>query len=291
MIVTVTATDDKGASGVETFSWSIGDTPPAPAGTLANLSYADGTAGVAIDAAGGFTSPSGLPLTYRATGLPRGLAVDPSTGVIGGTLDHDASADAPVTSGAGATLSGTYTVVVTAADGRGGTAAQVFTLAATNQAPVVGTRTARPAERRWRRRRPRAAATAFADPNAGDTLTYAATGLPEGLSIDPVTGLITGALAPRASAAGTATVSVTATDEKGASATEIFAWSVSDVPPTAGPTLAPLTVADGGVVGPIDTRVALPRSQRSAVALQRDRPARRPGDRSDHGHHRRHARP
>jgi Putative Ig domain/RTX calcium-binding nonapeptide repeat (4 copies)/Cadherin-like domain len=68
-------------------------------------------------------------------------------------------------------------------------------------------------------------AAAFADPD-GDTLTFSATGLPAGLSIDPVTGVISGTLAPAASTAGpgslTHTVTVTADDGEGGSLSASF---------------------------------------------------------------------
>src|SRR4051794_34670405 len=61
------------------------------------------------------------------------------------------------------------------------------------------------------------------DSASGQTLTYGATGLPSGLSINSATGLITGTPA----AAGTSTVTVTATDSTGASGSASFTWTVS----------------------------------------------------------------
>ena len=51
-----------------------------------------------------------------------------------------------------------------------------------------------------------------------DTLTYSATGLPGGLSIDPATGLISGTIDADASQGGTGgvySVTVTASDNEG----------------------------------------------------------------------------
>jgi hypothetical protein len=67
----------------------------------------------------------------------------------------------------------------------------------------------------------------------GDVLTYAASGLPAGLLIDPVSGLITGTLLNDASQQSPYTVVVTATDASGASTTETFRWIVINPPPTA----------------------------------------------------------
>ncbi len=54
----------------------------------------------------------------------------------------------------------------------------------------------------------------FTDPTR-QPLTFTATGLPDGLSIDPNTGTVTGTLEPGASAEGPYTVAVTATDPDG----------------------------------------------------------------------------
>jgi Beta-1,3-glucanase/Malectin domain/Putative Ig domain len=61
------------------------------------------------------------------------------------------------------------------------------------------------------------------DSASGQTLTYTATGLPAGLSINSATGLITGTPIT----VGTSTVTVTATDTTGAAGTATFAWTVS----------------------------------------------------------------
>ncbi|MCK0127014.1 cadherin repeat domain-containing protein, partial [Gelidibacter sp. F2691] len=71
-------------------------------------------------------------LSYAVTGLPSGLAIDTTTGLISGTIAADASANSP------------YTVVVTVTDDGAPSAStkitftwNVSTVATENQAPVV----------------------------------------------------------------------------------------------------------------------------------------------------------
>ncbi len=240
--VVVTATDDKGAATTETFGWTVADVPPAKSGTLANESYNDGQSGISIATSQGFSDANGNALTYGATGLPSGLSIDAGTGQITGTIDHDASKNAPAKSGTGASLDGTYTVTETASDGLGGSTTQTFTIDSRNQAPVVGTATANQSNSDGDTIAAVDASKAFTDPN-GDPLTYGASGLPAGLSISSA-GLITGTVAKNAQP-GTDSVVVTATDDKGAATTETFGWTVADVPPAKNGTLANESYNDG----------------------------------------------
>ena len=133
--VTLTATDSGGSSTSQTFNWTAAAAPnngPNTVGTLSAGTGNDGAA-IAINASGAFSDPDGDTLSYSATGLPAGLTINASTGVISGTLDGHASA---------AVSGGVYTVIVTANDGRGGSASQGFTFTASNPGPTASADTA-----------------------------------------------------------------------------------------------------------------------------------------------------
>ncbi len=142
----------------------------------------------------------GPTLTYSATGLPPGLTIDSvflggeninEVGTISGTLPYDAA--------------GTYNVIVDVVDnGVPPASAQTsFTIDVTdtNRAPTwggSGTLTATEGQTiSWSQ-------DAF-DPD-GDDLTYSADGLPEGLSLDTMTGVISGS--PVFGTAGSYTINI-----------------------------------------------------------------------------------
>ena len=81
-------------------------------------------------------------------------------------------------------------------------------------------------------------AGSFADNDIGDILTFMATGLPTGLSINPLTGLISGTIDPSASQGGPSndgvySVEITATDVLGVTTSQTFAWTVTNPSPDA----------------------------------------------------------
>ncbi|MFN0217174.1 MAG: tandem-95 repeat protein, partial [Hyphomicrobium sp.] len=124
----------------------------------------------------------------------------------------------------------------TVSDGNGGfdTRTVSITVTPVNDAPTAGAlanQTSQDAETDSYN-----ASTVFSDVD-GDILSYSATGLPAGLSINPATGIISGTLASSASqggAGGVYTVTVTANDGAGGSVSRSFTWTVTNPQPIAG---------------------------------------------------------
>ena len=160
------------------------------------------------------SDPDGDSITYGASGLPAGVSINTTSGLITGTLSP--------------TSAGSYSVTVTASDGSL-TGSQTFTWTVThtnrpptlpnpgNQTSVESTTVSLP--------------LGATDPD-GNTLTYSATGLPTGLSINTTTGLVSGTLG--ATSFGGYAVTVTVSDGT-ASTSQSFSWIVNH--PNQAPTL------------------------------------------------------
>jgi hypothetical protein len=172
--VTVTATDAHGKAISESFHLTVGDSGPT-ATVIADQSGYEGQA-LSLNVASHFTVPAaGDTLDFSAS-LPAGLGIDPHTGIISGTpTDGDF---------------GNHTITVTATDAHGKAISESFHLAVGDSGPtatVIADQSGYEGQAFSLN-----VASHFTAPAAGDTLTYSAL-LPAGLSIDPHTGIISGA--------------------------------------------------------------------------------------------------
>lgn len=128
---TYTVTDPaSGESRTQTVTITVTPVNDAPEanGAIADQASKDAESITPFDVSTFFSDIDGDTLTYSASGLPKGLTIDPVTGVISGTIDRSASQD-----GTG----GVHSVTVTATDGDGAAVDQTFTWTVTNPAPVA----------------------------------------------------------------------------------------------------------------------------------------------------------
>ena len=198
--VTVSADDSNGGVAESIFTWDVNDVPE-----LENPSDQSGNVGDPIDMMVGVVDTYKNDLTFTATDLPDGLTLDESTGSISGTL----------------AAAGSYDVTIAVDDGAGGTDSIEFSWTV-NTKPVIS--------------------TVINDivSNVGDTpsftveatdadsddITFSATDLPTGMSIDATSGVVSGTT----SESGLYSVVITASDGNGGSDTVSFSWKVNSAP-------------------------------------------------------------
>jgi hypothetical protein len=183
--------------------------PPPP--VITSGSAATATVGVPFSYQ--ITATNG-PTSFGAAGLPPGLSVDPVMGVISGT----------------ATATGTSNVTITAAN-VSGTGSAILFLNVLPPAPVVTSGTSATATQ--------GVLFTYQITATNNPTSYAATGLPPGLTVDPVMGIISGT----ATATGTSNITISAVN-LGGTGSAILALSVLPPPPiiTSG---ASATVTEG----------------------------------------------
>jgi lysophospholipase L1-like esterase len=200
------------------FSWTVTaiNNPPSFTNPPSDQIDSEGDS-IAIDI--NATDPDPLDtLTFTASNLPVGLSMNPSTGMISGEISYDAAADSPyavhleVRDNGTPVLKAQHDFTWTVADKNG--KPNIFPEPG-NQENDEGDSVNLP--------------ISASDPNGTDTLTYSATGLPESLSINTTTGLISGTISCNAAAKSPYAVYLEVKDDgqPPLSDSATFAWSVT----------------------------------------------------------------
>ncbi|MEN4919354.1 retention module-containing protein, partial [Achromobacter spanius] len=245
--ITVTATDQSGATVSKTFVWTVGNPEPVAANDTGATGQ-DNTLVVDHPTEGVLANdkdPDGDPLhVSHVNGQAAGVGASVA-GSNGGTFTLNADGTYTFNPGTafqhlGADQQTTTSITYTVSDFQGATstATLTITVTGTNDAPILtpGVTLGDLASNDSDDITPVDIAKQFQDVDNGDTLTYSANGLPPGLTLDPDTGLITGKIDSSASQGGNNgvyTVVVTATDGAGEKITQTFEWDVKNPAPTA----------------------------------------------------------
>ncbi len=200
--VTVTASDGA-LSDSKTFTWTVSSTSTNKPPTLANPGDQSSTLGVAVKLQLSGSDPEGKPLTYSAAGLPAGVTFGATTGAIAGTP----------------TTAGTFTVTAAAKDGVLTSSPVYFkwVVGSSNKAPVI----TNPGSKSSVIGMALQFKVAATDPE-GKALSFKASNLPSGVSINATTGIISGT----PGATGSATVTVYASDGVATSSAS-FPWAIT----------------------------------------------------------------
>jgi len=191
---TLTATNSVGTSA--NFALTIAISPALPA--ITSASTASGTMGVAFS----FTvTASNSPTGFGAIGLPAGLTINTTTGVISGTP----------------TTAGTSSVTVTATNA-GGTATGALTITIALAKPTINSSLTASGTQNQ--------AFSYQISGTGSPTSYNATGLPAGVTVNTTSGLISGT--PTVN--GSFSVALSATNSAG-TGTATLALTIAAPPP------------------------------------------------------------
>jgi VCBS repeat-containing protein len=192
------------------FTWTNTRTQPPIFSPVPDQTRAEGEA-VSVQISG--SDPEGRPLSFVAVGLPRGLTINHSTGLISGTIDHSAAQ----------LFTGHYESQILVADGEGGSSAVTirWTVSNTNRPPII----TEMADQSSALGGLASFQVVADDPDIEESLFYEATGLPAGLHIDFSTGLISGIVSSSATP-GSHNVTISVSDPV-TTVTESFHWIVT----------------------------------------------------------------
>jgi hypothetical protein len=206
--VTITATDSAaGVSATQTFDWPVSPVNVILADPSSHVSFDGDSVSFAVNS----FDPAGNALSYSATGLPTGLSIDSSTGVISGTISTGADSSSP------------YQATITATD----SAASASTSENISWAVLANSVTVTAPNGQLNAAGDTVDLPVVASNPAGHALTFTASGLPDGLAIDSQSGAISGTVADDAISSTPYSVTVTASDgATGVDGSATFAWSV-----------------------------------------------------------------
>lgn len=129
--VEATITDPAGNSSSSSDTKPVDNLPPELIGVLQPQNDADAD-DITLDLSKEFNDLfSGKDLTYQAADLPKGLSLDPNTGIISGKIDSSAS------QGGNTGTKGDYKVTITVTDPAGNSSEHKFVWTVTNPSPVA----------------------------------------------------------------------------------------------------------------------------------------------------------
>jgi VCBS repeat-containing protein len=225
--VTVTVSDSHGGSSSQDFTWYVNNPAPVITNATDSFSVAENDPIYSGTLAGNAYDPDHDTLFFSSDTLPAGFVLNSN-----GTYTFDASNPAY-----DASPSGTFQILYTVTDADGATAPGFATLTinftgGVNDAPrftAIDPQTSQDG------------ATVsldilsyVRDPDPdGHISSFSATGLPDGLSINPVNGFISGTLTNSDSASSPYTVTIYATDNLGATSSQSFTWTITNPAPVA----------------------------------------------------------
>ena len=220
----VVATDSSGLEDRESVTITVTETNVAPVlDPIARQTVDEGTALTFTAIATDRDRPADT-LTFALIDPPFGASIDPNTGVFAWTPTE---AQGPRTHRFSITVSDNG-LVGPSATNASATRTVTIEVNETNQPPVVEY----PGNQETSVGTPEPLSMVGSDPDVpANTLTWAANGLPPGMSIGTTSGVIAGT--PLPTSVGTHRATVTLTDEHGASDSTSFDWIISDPPPGA----------------------------------------------------------
>src|SRR5438128_1260104 len=210
--VTISATNS-GGTGSATLTLTVVNPPPP---VITSATTATGQVGVAFSYQ---ITATNNPTSYGATGLPAGLTVNTSTGLISGTP----------------TTAGTYSVTISATNA-GGTGSATLTLTIKPQPPVITSSLTATGQV--------GVAFSYQITATNSPTSYGATGLPSGLSVNTSTGLISGTPAAGTDAGSPYSVTISATNAGGTGTATLTITILSGAPVITSPTTASGTVCN-----------------------------------------------